>query len=289
MQIYSPTIVDCPAIDWLTFTSYEEQAKETVFSAIRSVGNGAVREGRWLQYSGERGDDYFIGGGQNGSSHHYAAWISGSAANDAARLLRSMMEGRDHPMPRCTRLDVQVTVERRDRRKPNLLSLAVALRRLLGAEWPRGARPGITFWSSETGDTLYLGNRRSDWMARIYDKPIDDRAYIRLEHEYKSMRARSAWTSYLEEGDRALGSMFAAEWAALPIVAQTALEMFREIAEGHAPMRPRAVREKPDMERRLDWLRGLGIALEELLRDDAHGMEAERILMDCIRRANRLE
>lgn len=286
---YAPVLVDEPAVDWLTFTTYNAAAKDVLFAAVRSVGNGAVKEARWLQYAGERGDDYFVGGGQNGSDWHYAAWVSGAAANDAARLLREMVT--EHPQEglRCTRFDVQVTVERAARKKPNILSLAVALRRLLASEWPRGARPGITFWSSDTGDTLYIGNRRSDWMARLYDKAVDDKAYIRLEHEYKSARAREMWKRYTADGDKALVNAFSAEWRALPVVAQTALEAFRVIGESGRGERPRAIREKPDMARRLDWLRGLGACLEELLSDDEHGFTAEQVLMDCIRRANRLE
>lgn len=281
-------IVNAPAADWLTLTTYSEFDKETMFAAARSVGNGRVRAGRWLQYEGERGDDYFIGQGEQLGSGHYAMWVSGSAANDAARLFRELAPADKDDTLRCTRFDVQLTCERKRAKSPNLLALGVALRRLLPDQWPRGARPGVTFWSSDQGDTLYLGDRKSDWMLRIYDKPIDDRAFIRFENEYKAARARSLWRAYIERGDQALAAALSAEWAGLPQTARAALDVFRDIIEAAEPARPSAIKERSTMQRRLAWLARSAACLEELLSDEACGFEAERIMLDCIRRANRI-
>jgi hypothetical protein len=55
-----------------------------------------------------------------------------------------------------------------------------------------------TLQSSEKNDTLYIGSRESDTFARLYEKPLNGRMYLRMEFELKGRMSAGTWINILQ-------------------------------------------------------------------------------------------
>ncbi|GAG99393.1 unnamed protein product, partial [marine sediment metagenome] len=140
---------------------------------IMEAWKGGWKQSKWLQYSGWRKDEFFIGiGEQKGKSHT----IAGASGHLSQRMFKSL---KDRLSWYATRIDVQVTIYCPDDLK-------------LSDVRDRCKTKNTTLIESQFNDTLYLGSRESEVFTRLYEKPIIDK-YLRLEFELKGGRARTAW------------------------------------------------------------------------------------------------
>ncbi len=100
---------------------------------------------------------------------------------------------------KVTRIDMQVTVKLST---PNAF-LAHDIYRSLADTHEKGVHaPNLRYISSPTGDTLYVGSRKSSLMLRFYDKRKDipgarPGEYWRYEVEFKKGRAKGAYNKFL--------------------------------------------------------------------------------------------
>lgn len=172
------------AIDYIRLASWGHVPYTHVMSRLMMTWSGGWDRGKWLQYSGWRKKQFFIGLGEQQKKRHAVMQASGSLAQ---RMTKGFI---NYPEWYCTRLDVQITVPR-----PEWVSLP-ELRSKLG-------KKGTSLISSQENDTLYLGSRTSDFFTRLYEKMFDD-MHLRLEFELKGNRARMAWDAMLagEDSDR---------------------------------------------------------------------------------------
>lgn len=134
--------------------------------------------------------------------------ISGQSATDWLELVR-------HHTGNVTRLDLQITL---DLGKPEP-GLAHRAYKLLEEMQVCGARQRtLRYMSSPTGDTLYVGSRKSAVMLRLYDKGNDLSLaelgrYWRYEVEFKRDSAKRAWSRLIASGD-------SQDWTANQVIAE---------------------------------------------------------------------
>ena len=88
---------------------------------------------------------------------------------------------------------MQMTVE-----KPTWVDLA-KLHRSLG-------KKKTTLISSEENDTLYFGSRESTKFARLYEKPLNGKMFLRMEFEVKGDVAVGVWNAIL--GGESVGNIY---------------------------------------------------------------------------------
>lgn len=159
-------------IDYLRLASWGHEPYVEVLASIMSTWPGQWERSKWLQYSGWRKEQFFIGMGEQHKKRHAVMQASGSFAQKIFMVLA------DFEGWYCTRIDIQRTVKR-----PEWVELS-ELFKVLG-------KKGTSLISSEENDTLYLGARTSELFTRLYEKLFEE-MYIRLEFELKGNRALMA-------------------------------------------------------------------------------------------------
>jgi hypothetical protein len=63
-----------------------------------------------------------------------------------------------------------------------------------------------TLISSEENDSLYFGSRESDIFARLYEKPLGQKLFLRFEFELKGKMAAGCWNAIL--GGETVGNVY---------------------------------------------------------------------------------
>ena len=165
-------------IDYLRVTTWNFQAYTAMVTLFRGLGKG-WRETRWLQYNGFKTDTYFYGQGAQDGRRHFVLQASGPSAMQLLGLVRF----NDHFY--CTRIDLQTTIKEPD--DYDAAKLYDDVRAL-----PDNRR-NTSLILSDTGSTVYFGNRSSDTFSRCYQKNLDDIPYLRLELEIKGATARKVY------------------------------------------------------------------------------------------------
>lgn len=137
-------------------------------------------------YQSDRGTTFF-GTAEQNNRLHYMAQFSGLWSQNAWDVNWEMV--RDG-LVKATRIDIAVTVELGDAAWSQS-ALFSRLRRFSSTR-------SISYLESKSGPdgrklaTVYVGQRSSDRMIRIYEKVLDDeKIALRFEAEYKSARAGS--------------------------------------------------------------------------------------------------
>lgn len=166
-------------VDWLTLSATNTRGQgqlENLFADMiaRLVADGDMpKEGKWLQYQGHAvGRHLFYGVSRDG----VVLRASAHAADDLMYLLRKIPAYYFRP----TRVDLQLTaispvdLHRGLFRELSDLSYAAAQAH---AQQKRRGRPWHVSLRDEygRGDTVYLGDRRSESYQRIYDKHFESR------------------------------------------------------------------------------------------------------------------
>ena len=165
-------------LDYLRLATWNTTAYAHMAAELMRVWTWDYQPGKWLQYSGHRSKQFFMGSGEQQGRRHHVVSASGSLAE---RMRKSLMlfDGWY-----ATRLDLQMTVA-----KPGWVDLG-KLHKSLG-------KKKTTLISSEENDTLYFGSRESDKFARLYEKPLGDNMFLRMEFELKGKMASGAWNAIL--------------------------------------------------------------------------------------------
>jgi len=166
-------IIDAPAIDWLTFTTWDEleflrwQEWQKNVTGDEKLGKIRMYDGKWKGSS-------FVGEGRQNNRSHGLIRVSGSDSNQAYfELLRG-------DYAKCTRLDVQFTTP-----LPAGYSARNFADDLRGGQQGEYQRTIDLYDNSDGFDSVYVGSKKSDRFARFYVKELDDQKYLRFEVEHK--------------------------------------------------------------------------------------------------------
>lgn len=181
--------LNVPQVDWLTFTSWDEGVYRGWVKWQR-LQKGEIRVGRIPRYEGAWLGSIFVGEGIQCESKHALIRVSGE---DSHRAFSEIVECGDF---KCTRIDIQITTE-----LPAGYSARQLVDDLRAGQNGEYCRKVSMFENSDGKDTVYIGSRDTDRFARIYVKVIDEKEYLRLEVEYKSVWAETISKKYVEEPD----------------------------------------------------------------------------------------
>lgn len=231
-------IVNDAAIDWLTLTSYERDFGKAVKSFVDEKVEIVTRQqSRMLGYAGTRAvsADGSIFLGQN-ISGHWMLTVSGQLADIIFRhhcLLYMQV--------RCTRMDVQVTIPEPIGWKQKSFADSVAESERFGA---------YSHIASESGETVYLGSRKSDAFVRVYEKEAEGevKKWLRYEVEYKADRSNGLYKR-LRDG-ASIGGFLVDSIQRVANVYKP-VEVFLPCLAGYPPNRVRLAREMGNTEK---WL-----------------------------------
>ena len=176
------------------------------------------REATWRQYRGLRSGQIFAGVAEQANEIHGLLDVSGEESH--AMMTWEAPRGLE---VKCTRLDLQITIpiekeyEYRARDFKDALEqtdwssancIRIHKRRLKLVEGP----------TEEGLDTLYIGSRSSDRLARVYVKEdVDGDQYLRFEVEFKSARAELVFRTCVDDGKN-VAAILKGEWDRIPPV-----------------------------------------------------------------------
>lgn len=210
-------IINRPAIDWLTLTTYDLKEQRAMGAMLLRHLPHAGTESRPMTqglYNGRGGNGWFGGeGNQNGKQHflyRFSGDLSDAIAFDPLR-----------PVVECTRLDIQLTlplpcpIEQAYDQYTALSSLMAEHERGRGQ---RGRKVGGPLYPN--GEcTLYVGTRQgTERFYRLYTKEGDEGEwFIRFEIELKNKAgmAGRAWRA-IGNDPLAVVSLLAGELSTMP-------------------------------------------------------------------------
>lgn len=168
-------ILDAPAIDWLTFTTWDELEFKRWQEWQKQLA-GDQKTGKIRMYDGIWKGSSFVGEGRQNNKAHGMIRISGSESNNAYfELLRG-------DYAKCTRVDIQITTP-----LPAGYSARIFADDLRSTQEGHYERIVTLVENSDGFDTVYLGSRKSDRLARFYVKEIEDQKFLRFEVEHKGV------------------------------------------------------------------------------------------------------
>jgi len=187
-------IINAPAVDWLTFTTYEND-HFLGWKDWQRKQLGEQKAGKIRMYDGEWRGSTFVGEGRQGSRPHGLIRVSGSESNQA------FIDLLDIGYAKCTRLDIQFTTP---------LPLGYSARQFaddLRAHQEGEYQRSIELIESGEGfDTVYVGSKKSDRFARFYVKEAENLRYLRFEIEHKNAWAQIISKS-LENGNSCMAGV----------------------------------------------------------------------------------
>jgi hypothetical protein len=175
-------------VDYIRLATWDYTVYLDTKSRLMLNWAGGWEPSKWLQYRGWRKEGVFIGNGDQNGKRHMIVHASGHISD---RVWRSFA-GIDGWY--CTRLDVQITID-----IPLNYTKLCAIR-------DETEHNNMTLIEGAINDTLYLGSRTSELFTRLYEKPILDGMFLRLEYELKGSRARQAWLALSD--DTSVGEVF---------------------------------------------------------------------------------
>ena len=169
-------IANRPAIDWLTLTTF---SAKTAFQMDRIItklsGNQEPVNSKYLMYEGKQIEGIFAGEGTQKGKRHFLFRLSGDNADE-------MMFGQPlRPSLECSRIDVQITLPI-DASIDTYKLFRSAQRKIGKGEKKRKVNAIL---NQDGFCTIYVGNRQSEKLYRIYVKELSGERFIRFEIEYK--------------------------------------------------------------------------------------------------------
>jgi hypothetical protein len=199
--------LDTPQIDYIAFTTFHDYGynhQAEIGKLLDKMSDMKQEQSSFLQYIGKKwggpAGTCFLGVGEQSSRTHYYGNISGELASDGdllAIIFREIGEGR----LRCSRLDIQTTIQ-----MPDKWSQWALFNRYQKRKMPTGWHES----RSRAGNTLrtvYIGNRQNGYFTRCYEKEIGGAVYLRLEYELKLGAAR-AYAKHLQSGQATPAQLF---------------------------------------------------------------------------------
>lgn len=178
-------IINRPSIDWLTLTTFNLKSAllmDRLMGEIVGQVNTKVntKESRYLMYDGVIGDQFFVGTAtQNGKDHHLFRFSGDLADAVGFNPLRPSMD--------CSRIDLQMTMPVTEDTYTLFASAepVISQHEGSGGRGKRGRKVNVIL-SPDGMCTLYVGNRQSERLYRIYVKEHSGDLFLRFEVEYKS-------------------------------------------------------------------------------------------------------
>ena len=241
-------------VDYLRLATFDFPAHQYASANIMESYPGGWEQAGWLQYRGWKKEQIFVGRANQEDKLHGIIQISGMQSN---QLFPNMQQLDKHY---CTRLDVQMTIP-----MPENLKLKKVHKNL-------GKRIS-TLISSESNDTLYVGNRKSDIFTRLYQKPLD-RMYLRLEFELKGQRSRAAWLALLAGATVDEIFKYYFERSKLPDAVKKHFDL-ADIGETDKAMRAEILK---DSQKKLAWIQSIDSAIMQAMNDHDIGQEVKHIV-----------
>ena len=243
-------IINRPAIDWLTLTTYDLKSKMGLINIVRPViGKRETRDSTVMQYAGKHGEGFFIGDGQQKGKDHHMFRFSGDLADWVTWQQAK-------PSFDCSRIDLQLTL-------PLLHDMAEVfdlyvdlMRSAKRHESEKGQKErnidGVL--SPDGFCTLYVGSRESGRFYRLYIKESGGDHFIRFEVEYKGKNelAGRVWRDTTKE-PTAIVNRLAGELSTLPD--HPLITPFTGHLRGVPAEIMKLERRRADPEKTLKWLR----------------------------------
>lgn len=221
-------LVNTVAYDWFTVVSNDDDFYSYWRDKQKGLECGDMSTGeRWLKrFDGDvmrTGiGSLFVGSRREPVGYLHVAVITGWLAD---MLKTAVVESLDIHNAWLTRVDIQATVKKGE------FDMFGALVRL---EKNR-KRPEL-HGDRENGRTIYIGSRRSERFARLYEKLAGKDRYLRLEFQFSGQQARSYGRSLRQETITPEASFR----GAVQQIKDSVIEaMYLPIVEGYDPQLPR--------------------------------------------------
>jgi hypothetical protein len=252
-------VVFPPAIDWLTLATFDWQTYVDSIAWVRAQFPLIWKHARWLQYDGWRnGDGIFYGKAiQTGDREHYVLRVSGGFSQE---FLTAWLTTRFADGWYCTRLDLQVTRDIPDWWSPRDLHDEM---KALGMF--------VSLIQSDSGNTIYVGDRGSKRFTRFYEKDLDH-LMLRLEFELKGDYSRLGYALLL--GGSGVRDIFAANLEKMRFPEHISNDY---LPGDYYPVSWYAAKGINDMKRKLQWLRSLIPAFHRMTNDHDIGDQVRDI------------
>lgn len=188
-------VINSAATDYLTLTSFDVGVASRMSTYFNNLqGRNVAKVIKRMQYEGRIAEGIFLGAAMQGADPHFMLQASGY---DAHRAMQVYQSDRQTDNPKCTRIDLQITIARTREDKP-LSEYKAAILASLEANCV-GRPPNIQMIDKNgaIGETIYIGSRDSERFIRIYDKKYSDIDGIRFETEYKGTIAGGVFSNML--------------------------------------------------------------------------------------------
>jgi hypothetical protein len=185
----------------------------------------------------------FYGAGQQNGRSHAVVEAKGNRAQEFYNWIitkPSIVAGEWY----CTRIDLQVTKPGPDAYDPH--KAYTRLRK------PKGLH------LSDTGNTLYVGSRKSDSFWRIYDKTPE---LLRVEIELKGKQAKRAFVGLLN------GLNMGGIWNQYMLRSRIPKVLVDRYQTAEEPTEAEPIEDVEDMQKKLDWLKTLDSLVFKLAND----------------------
>ena len=178
-------LINTPTLDYMTVTTSSDTLAAEWYQNY-NLGNDDDEIHRRFNYKGnqwyEHGGTWFLGHGTQENANHYMFVASGSAANVMLERVGSDLASGSCA---CTRLDVQITLDKPDWWKQSRL---IVMCEELGMKPCVERSDGL----QEELISVYTGTRASGRMNRTYQKEDSDKnQFIRFETEFSREYAKS--------------------------------------------------------------------------------------------------
>lgn len=242
-------IIERPAVDWLTLTTYDLKAALEFDSLLHSVaGNGQTWEREIRGYAGTEGDGFFIGEGEQGGKKHFLINLWGDLSDKLMfHPLRPEMD--------CTKIDLQITLPWTDGENafPAFYESVPILEKGEKEKGHRGRkiRPLIP---PDGWCTQYVGSKSSKRFYRIYMKGEEGDLYIRFEVVYKDKKdlAGKVYSRVLDNPAN-MTTYLAGEVDTMPKEARIITPFYEYLKHIRGKSLPQG-RTRPTPEKTLNWI-----------------------------------
>lgn len=243
-------VLDIVSIDYVRFSTFDFQVYCDLSAKMRRKFVG-WRKSRWLQYKMERSQENVAYGlaEQNGKphgifeasgldAHIFSSWLLETQSTETIQALK------------CSRIDLQST-----KRLDPKLDYPKVYKRL---------RDPKRLILGSDGNTIYIGNRKSDSFWRIYDKSED---CVRVEVELKGRQAQICWNSIGAGND--IAALYAT-WLEKSRVPKLLVDIYKD---GRAPVNEDdlATAVPKDLEKTMLWLQSLDQMFYKMVNDHDYG------------------
>ena len=242
-------------LDYLRLATWNTTHYSYMASQIMKSFPWKYKPGKWLQYSGHRATQFFMGSGEQQGRRHHIISASGTLAEKMRKDLMKL-DGFY-----ATRIDVQMTIE-----KPVWVDLG-KLHKSLG-------KKKTTLISSEENDTLYFGSRESTKFARLYEKPLGEKMFLRMEFELKGDMAAGVWNAIM--AGETVGNIY--KRLIMQSILPNKFMLLFENADDTATDRALRAEIEHDNQKTLNWIRSLDAAMRLHIHNHEIGQEVSEII-----------